>query len=399
MTIKTIKKLLWCLAIVILASPAAYAADDAYSRAIEAISSNNLTLKAARENVAAGKASNMTGLTLENPEVGFAYQWATAKGEYDKINVEVTQTFDFPTLSGAKRKVADEYNGIVDIDYAIARNAVMGEADRCLTMLAYYCRVCNFYDGWLSETEKLAEMAKKALDEGNMNIVDYNIILLQKRTIATDLEILRIDYASELENLKRLNGNQPMRYDTPDYASYQIPASFDAFYQEASARSLPIARARGQVSLSDRQLSLSKSNGLPKFTIGYTNELVRGSNYHGVTTGMSLPLWGNRGAVKAAKAAKAAAEVQLDDVQMQFEADMRVRYSRAVTMSKMVADYEEIVRSNPNSKLLAKSLELGHTSIIDYLTEKKGLYDMELKGIEIMRDYQLALCDLRAPLL
>ena len=68
------------------------------------IESNNTTLSAYRNLNEAQKLENKTDIFLENPEVGFNYLWGNPSPMGTRQDFSVSQSFDFPTSYGIKKK-------------------------------------------------------------------------------------------------------------------------------------------------------------------------------------------------------------------------------------------------------------------------------------------------------
>ena len=95
------------LAIISLLTAGIVQAQSLYPFLQTEIQGNNTELQAAAHSCESAKADNMSGLTLANPEVGVSYMLGVPSDVPDKTNIGVSQSFDFPTLSGARKRVAE----------------------------------------------------------------------------------------------------------------------------------------------------------------------------------------------------------------------------------------------------------------------------------------------------
>jgi len=93
------------------AATALWGAND-YTATLRLIVAHNPATLAARSLSAAEQKENMTGLTLADPEVEFSYQWGNPAAVPDKKTLDISQSFDFATLSGGKRRVAEARNEV-----------------------------------------------------------------------------------------------------------------------------------------------------------------------------------------------------------------------------------------------------------------------------------------------
>jgi hypothetical protein len=80
-------------------------AQNSITTVLKAIEDNNTTLKALKETAEAQKLENKTGIYLSGPEIGFNYLWGNPSAIGNRNDLNITQTFDFPTITGMKSKM------------------------------------------------------------------------------------------------------------------------------------------------------------------------------------------------------------------------------------------------------------------------------------------------------
>ena len=71
-----------------------------------AVSSNNLTIKAYQQQKEAECMENHVGLAPDNTEVEFAYLWGNPNSIGNRIDVSVMQPFEFPTTYVYRNRIA-----------------------------------------------------------------------------------------------------------------------------------------------------------------------------------------------------------------------------------------------------------------------------------------------------
>ena len=74
---------------------------------LSSVERNNTTLKVLRAEADAAKAEARTGLTPADPELELGYLWGTPKEEGNRIDLGLTQSFDFPTVYRFRKLIAD----------------------------------------------------------------------------------------------------------------------------------------------------------------------------------------------------------------------------------------------------------------------------------------------------
>lgn len=358
-----------------------------YAEILKEIEENNTLLRALRCENDALKLQNLTGLTLADPEVEFTYMWGQPSDVPNKINVGVSQSFDFATLSGAKKRVANRQNDLVELEYKQKCLAVLLEAEQTLVNLTYYNAIVEVNEQRFIKLKSQSEAYHSALSEGNSTIIDVNIIDLELKSVEADLRMSQIERDALLLKLNRLNGGKELRFVGTEFATVTMNETFEEWYSQAEQKNPMLQYLRSNIELGRETVSLSKSEGLPSFSVGYVNELIAGDNHHGVSIGLSVPLWSNRGKVKAAKASLVASQLRLEDAQLQFYTDLQLQYARVVAMSELANEYQVALNELNNKDVLEKALDAGEISIIEYVEGLQAYYDILEKTFETRRDF------------
>lgn len=376
------------------ATTALWGAND-YTATLRLIVAHNPATLAARSLSAAEQKENMTGLTLADPEVEFSYQWGNPAAVPDKKTLDISQSFDFATLSGGKRRVAEARNEVSALTGDAAELAKSYEVDALMTRAVYLRKLQRWYDSALAHTAKVMEAAEKALAHGDMTVVEVNSIRIDRRNMEAEAELNALELASAMATLSSLGGGVQLDWDADGYLGYSLPADFDAWCATALPADPTVAAARAGVAVADREISLRRSEGLPSFSVGYTSEMVKDANYFGVSVGVTVPLWSNRGRVAASQAAKAAAAAALDDAMVTYTADLRLKYDRARALAGLAGDCRRLRDDCDISEGLKKQFDTGYIAVTDYLSQLMPLLELDRKVIEAEHDYQAALADFR----
>lgn len=368
---------------------------DNYTETLLRIAGGNRSLRASTLVTEAARAENLTGLTLANPEVDFAYQWGSPSEVEDKILLDVSQSFDFATLSGAKKDAARARNRIADAELDAERVRIIGDADALMTKAVYLQRLDNLYSTIECEMASMMEAARKSVGAGILTAVDANSIRMELSTLSSEKKVNRIELDGTTALLRCMAGGNELDWTPADYMEYMLPAQFSSWCQEAVERNPATAVARETLLSADSEIKLRRREGLPEFSLGYTSEMVRSEDYYGVSLGVSLPLWGNKGRVKAAKAAKVAAEAQLADARYNSALDLRMKFDKAVALGEAAREADRLCRECDISQQINRMYELGQISVHDYLSQLLPLLNLSQKALESNYNYQQALVDLR----
>jgi|SRR5690554_313924 len=379
----------------ILASTSLFAQNN-MSSVLSSIEENNTTLKALRESAEADKLENRTGLTLSNPEVGFNYLWGNPGNIGNRTDFSVTQTFDIPTITGMKSRVANEKNNLIEWQYKADRMNILLEAKQYCIELIYYNALKKELDLRLQHAETIAEGYKQRMDRGDANILEYNKVRLNLSTIQGEMSKIDVERNALIEQLKRLNGGNEVRLDDYQFGNVELPLNFGDWYVQAEQNNPVLAYVKQEIEVSKRQVSLSKAMGLPTFSAGYMSEKVVGQRYQGISVGVSIPLWENKNRVRQAKAAVRAAESREADSKQQFYGQLQILYSRTFGLKATAESYRKSMETANSTDLLKKALDAGEISLLEYILEIGLYYDTVNQALEAERDYQKAYAELSA---
>jgi len=363
---------------------------------LTSIEENNTTLKALRETAESQKLENRTGIYLSNPEVGFNYLWGNPVDIGNRTDFSVTQTFDIPTITGMKSKVANEKNDLVEWQYKADRMNIMLEAKLYCIELVYYNALKKELDIRLEHAKTIAESYEKRLATGDANKLEYNKVQLNLSTVQGEISRIEVERNALLSQLKRLNGGNDVTFDDSLFSQTQLPLNFDDWFVNAEQKNPVLAYIKQEIEVSKRQVSVSKAMGLPTFSAGYMSEKVVGQRFQGVSVGVSIPLWENKNRVKQAKAAVRAAESREADGKQQFHSNLQIQFNRAIGLQNTAQSYRKSLLTANSTDLLKKALDAGEISLLDYMVEIGLYYETVNQALQAEMDYQKAFAELSA---
>lgn len=358
------------------------------------VEQNNTTLKALRQSADAQKIENLTGIMLEDPEIGFSYLWGGPAAIGNRQDVSVTQTFDFGTLAGMKRKVAQEKNSLVEWEYLSQRMEILLEAELLCIELTHLNALTAVLEERAGNAATIAENQRSKLEHGEGNILEYNNSLLELGNAENSLAAVKAQQEAALSRLAGLNGGCRTGFTATDYAQEPFPADFDSWYAEAQSRNPVLAYVRGEIELSRKELTLSKTGNLPSLSVGYMGEFTLGQRYQGVSLGVSIPLWSNARRVRQAKAAVQAAQSREADAKQQFYSKLEAQYTLASSLKEVAENSRRTLDSADNRTLLRKALDEGEISMQDYLVSLGFYYDALERTMNAELEYHKAVAEL-----
>lgn len=358
------------------------------------IERNNTTLEALRQTADAEKIGNRTGILLSDPEIGFSYLWGGPASIGNRQDVSVSQAFDFGTVSGLKRKVADSRNSLVEWEYMAERMKILLDAKLCCIGLVHSNALIGTLETRRDNADATVRSQSSRLEHGEGNIVEYNSALLNLTAAENELTRARAEHEVLLSQLASLNGGIRSDFSETVYDVTCFPESFELWYAEAEGKNPVLAYVRAEIELSRKELSLSRTENLPSLSVGYMGEFTLGQRYQGISFGISVPLWSNARKVRRAKASVQAAESREKDARQQFYSRLETQYIRAAALKDVAQKSRAALERADNRDLLEKALELGQISVSEYIVSVELYYDALKQTLDAEKEYQEALAEL-----
>lgn len=384
------------LTLITIVATSSLFAQNSIDELLNTIEQNNTTLKALRESADAQKLGQRTGLFLPDPEIGFNYLWGNPSTIGKRQDLSIKQSFDFPTITGLKRKVADQQNKLVDWQYKADRMNLLLEAKNYGLDWIYYNSLMDELTLRLAHAEAIAVGQKERLKSGEGNILEYNNAQLNLSNVKGEISRIETERNNALSQLTRLNGGKVPSFNPSRFEAIDMPIDFLQWYSIAEEKNPILSYVKQEVELSKKQVSLSRSMGLPTLSTGYMSEKVVGQRYQGVSIGISIPLWSNKNRVKQAKSAVRAAESRKIDTKQQFFIQLQTLYSRTLGLKKVAETYRASLKNANNSTLLKQALDTGQISMLDYIVEVGLYYNTIDQALKAELDYQKAFAELSA---
>lgn len=385
------------LAAIFMSGAFTAAAQSLYPDQLREIESNNPLLHARHAASEAAARDALTGLGLPDPEVGVSYLFGAPREVPNETDLEISQGFDFATLSGAKKRAAEAEGRVTRATYAVSRAEIMLQAEKALIGYAFQQALIREMETRHARIGDMLKAAGELLASNTISRLEYNKIELEHFAATNELDMARIELEAARREVEALNGGRGLVLPS-EWPVASLPADFEAWLAESSSRSAELQVLRAQLEKSMQDVNLRKKEGLPGFSIGYAAQLVKDNNYHGPSLSVSVPLWANRGRVNAAKAIQVASELELQTAEDQYRLMKQTQYERARRLEKAYSDMQDLYAhiAASNEVYLKKALDSGKITVLEYMTEKEDFYAHAIKFLETRRDYLLARAELYA---
>lgn len=362
------------------------------------IEKNNTALQALRKRTEADQYGYKAERALEAPEVGFDYLWGSPADVGTRKDISVTQSIDVATLAGARGKLADSRTELSAIQYNIERQKILLEAKQLYIKIVY----CNAVNAELSSRIARSEQIEAAYRDmqarGETDMIEVNkahlAYLSQKNALSRNL----VERESLLSELQGLNGGEPVEVNASVISTDEVlPADFGAWYAEASQQIPELAYMKKNVDVNAAEARTAKMANYPSLTAGYMAELVKGSNFRGLTLGLSIPIWSVRSKVRQANASCEAAKLEERDAVTKTYNSFKALYDRAKGLQEISAELSSSLAVSTEAMALTEhKLKAGDISLIDNIMELSLYYSLADEVLATSCDYALALAELYA---
>lgn len=389
------KLLIVCLAVAM--SVPGFAQENA-GTVLSQIEKNNTALQALRKRTEADQYGYKAERALDAPEVGFDYLWSSPADVGTRKDISVTQSIDVAALAGARGKLANSRTELSDIQYNIERQKILLEAKQLYIRIVY----CNAVNAELSSRIARSEQIEAAYRDmqarGETDMIEVNkahlAYLSQKNALSRNL----VERESLLSELQGLNGGEPVEVNASVISTDEVlPADFGVWYAEASQQIPELAYMKKNVDVNAAEARTAKMANYPSLTAGYMAELVKGSNFRGLTLGLSIPIWSVRSKVRQANASCEAAKLEERDAVTKTYNSFKALYDRAKGLQEISAELSSSLAVSTEAMALTEhKLKAGDISLIDNIMELSLYYSLADEVLATSCDYALALAELYA---
>ena len=365
-------------------------AQNSIDQVLKSIETNNKSLQANTKMTEA-----QTGKFLANPSVEWEQMWGNRNNPGSEYTLTVKQSLDFPTTYSNKNKLANLKANTIGFQSAAYRQQLLLNAKQTCIEIIYLRKQKSLLDERLANAETMFALYKKRFESGDANQLELNKIQLELLNAQNQSRLNKAALTAAEEQLRNLNGGNPITFDATDYPAGEELINFDqlqAAFMEADPN---LKSLTGDQEIANREVKLSRSLTLPKFDVGYKRNAASdhvASN--GFMVGVSIPLFENKNTVKKAKAQAEFATASLEDNRLNLKTNLQQLYQQAEALQISRADYAKVLEQQRNIELLNKALNAGQLSVIDYFTELSTIYDSHQSYLDVEKEYHSILAQL-----
>ena len=361
---------------------------------LQQIKFNNTQLKALNAEIEAQTADIKSSNNLSDPTIDGAYLFGVGSIG-DKWELGVSQEFDWPGIYSARGKVNKARIEALAQSYAQKQIQIFSEARNiCLEIICLNRRI-KFENNILANLDSLYDKSLKGLEYGEISILDTNKLKIERLGVTQSIAGNKALLQTKIKQLEGLNGNIPLNdvASLSDYPEQQLH-SLDEYISQMKASDPQLRQISSEIEASNKQVSVTRMQNLPKFSLGYRHVNEIGDHFNGVGVGLSIPVFENRGKNKAAKAQAIASQLSFDDVISTRTAEITASHQKAVAVRQQLDGYRDALLKCNNIEILDKALYGGQISLINYLLELRYFIEAQNALIDIEFEYNTLITDL-----
>jgi len=340
---------------------------------LNAVKENNKMLIAAQKQTEALKIEAKTGLTPNNPEFEFGYFPGNTDAIGTKQTIGVSQSFDFPSTYIHKNNIAGKIKNAADLNYQITEQQILLKAVNTWCNSVYLNKQLLSFNKRESDALQLVNFYLKKQQNGDATQLEVNkakLFLLkiqnQKRLNQSYLDRIQ-------EQLNQLSGGTSFKILDTVYMNVKL-SDWETIKTELDSLLPEFKLDAIENQIAGLNLKLNRSDWMPDLMVGYESEVILSDKFSGVKAGISIPLWQNKNKIKLAKAKIAYAQSNTDNIRLEIHGEYYQQFIETKALKNNLTEFKASLDQMNNEFLLARSLELGQISAIEYFMELDYFY-------------------------
>ena len=370
---------------------ALHAQEATIEQVLKSIEANNKELQANAQLIASQKLEAQTENNLPDPTLSYAHLWGADNKDETIGELVISQSFDFPSLYFTRGKLNRLKANAYDSSAELFRQDLLLQAKELCLDIILLRRQKEILNKRLDNAEKLSQMYAKRLQTGDANAMETNKINLELLNVKSEAAMNETALLGKLQALRALNGNNPIEFEGMEYPDTPFPSDYSQLKAEVIGANQTLQSLRDQISVAQKQITLNKSQWLPKLELGYRRNTETGAPFNGIVVGFSFPIFENRNKVKIAKTQALNLDLQKENATLQAESELAQLYDEAKSLRASMEEYQKTFRLQQDLDVLRQALDGGEISMIEYFVEVSVVYQSQLNYLQLENQYQKAM--------
>lgn len=359
------------------------------------IEQNNKELQAMQSYMESKRLELKSSNNLPDLQLGAYYLPFGEHSTGDYSEFQISQSFEFPTVYGARNSLINQQKVHLELDYQTKRQEILFTAQKYCQEMIYLSKRKASEQLRLKQAKTVFDQVQELFRKEQVGVLELNkskVAWLQDQFKVQQIES---DQRNLLLLLINLNGGKELVFDQTDYVTVLKLESKERLWQTKLTTDPTLTQLKQQESIAAQQLKLSKNKALPNLTAGYNSQGVSGERFSGVYGGLSIPLWSNRNKVKAAQSNLEFQESYSDSRTMEQYASFEKQFNDYQILLAKFNDYQTTLSGLNSDELLLQAYQLGEISFMEYYIELQfyrqaydTMLDMENQLYQLQADLQ-----------
>ncbi|SEF73061.1 TolC family protein [Algoriphagus boritolerans] len=336
---------------------------------LQQVEQNNLELQALSTALEGKRFELLSGNNLPDPEVGIFYLPFGENITGDYTEYQITQSFEFPTVYSSRKNLINQQVSQYELEYKARRQEILGSAQAYALELILISKKLDVFTSRTEQAKTVFDQVNQLFQKEEVGILELNkakVAWLQQQFAVQQLENQIQNLKGQLENL---NGGTSITAIPEEYPVFAGLTDSDSIWTEKLKSEPQLLQIQQEELLAQQSLQLEKNKVLPNLAAGFNRQGVMGSYYSGIYGGLTIPLWGSRGKVKAAQSqVEFQAQNSLSKVNL-ARAQFDREYRNYTLLRAKFTEYQSTLTALDSEELLLQAYQLGELSFLQYFQE------------------------------
>lgn len=342
---------------------------DEIEQMLREIEKNNKKLQA-QQAYSKGRGNELKTLNnLPDPVLSGFYLPFGSASPPDYTEIQLSQTFEFPTVYSARGDLIDEKIKQIETEHHKLRQEILLSAKQVCLELVYIHKKLDIERKRIEQSRQLFNHIEELYDKEEIGRIKLNKAKIAMMQDQFKLQKIERNKRNLLFQLQQLNGGQKVNFEQNEYpGSVQIREADDIWNEKRSSDpEILVLEINEETAL--KHVELSKSKKFPELTAGINYQGFEGAGHYGFYGGLRIPVWSNRHKVDAAEA-KYQYQIEINESKMiAMQTVFRNLYEEYQLLFEKYNEYNETLNSINSDSLLFKAYELGEISFTEYYND------------------------------
>lgn len=346
--------------------------NDLYGFVLRELEKNSPLFKLVEQQYEADNAEAFAGSLLDDPSLEIGHFWGSPAEKGTRWNLSFGQSFEMPSVYIHKTRLRHLHSRLAsDVSHEAVR-ALRLEIKQLCADIVYYNALVYIHEGRSQIANELSAIYSQRLASGDCNLLEYNRVQMDVAEAKANLERFVADRDMLLATLRELNGGVYISFTEKYFPTRLISDDYDEFVKTLGNRDVPngaLSKLFTQSIIDSTRVRESRSEWLPKMSVGYASEVLADEAFRGVVVGVSLPLWSNARKVRASQLQADASRMDYEVALMRNENQCAALFSKICSLNRQVAALQSAIEQFNSVDLLSKAFEAGEIDLESYLLE------------------------------